>query len=99
MPGHMWHEWSGMRYSDFTAKKLGYPTYSPDIAPTHYHLLHHLDIHLLIKSFANEAELRHALTDFFASKSPHFFPQGIVNLEARGQKLLDADGYYSYFED
>ena len=76
---------------------LCHPPYSPDLAPTDYHLFHSLDNHLRGKSFTCEADLRQALTDFFASKTPEFYRQGIAQLETRWQKVLDADG--DYFED
>ncbi|XP_076063419.1 histone-lysine N-methyltransferase SETMAR-like [Oratosquilla oratoria] len=49
------------------------------------------------KSFTNEADLRQALTEFFASKTPEFYRKGIEQLETHWQKVLDADG--DYFED
>ena len=76
---------------------LCHPPYSPDLAPTDYHLFHSLDNHLRGKSFTSEADLRQALTDFFASKTPEFYRKGIAQLETRWQKVLDADG--DYFED
>lgn len=85
-----------------TIRRLGWetlchPPYSPDLAPSDYHLFHSLDNHLRGKSFTNEADLRQALTDFFASKTPEFYRKGIAQLETRWQKVLDADG--DYFED
>ncbi|XP_076052673.1 histone-lysine N-methyltransferase SETMAR-like [Oratosquilla oratoria] len=76
---------------------LCYPPYSPDLAPSDYHLFHSLDIHLRRKSFTNEGDLRQALTDFFASKNPKFYRKGMEQLETRWQKVLDTDG--DYFKD
>ena len=76
---------------------LCHPPYSPDLAPSDYHLFHSLDNHLRGKSFTNEADLRQELTNFFASKSPEVYCKGIAQLETRWQKVLDADG--AYFED
>ncbi|XP_076053689.1 histone-lysine N-methyltransferase SETMAR-like [Oratosquilla oratoria] len=76
---------------------LCHPPYSPALAPSDYHLFHSQDNHLRGKSFTNEADLRQALTDFFASKTPEFYRKGIEQLETRWQKVLDADG--DYFED
>ncbi|GFX01494.1 histone-lysine N-methyltransferase SETMAR [Trichonephila clavipes] len=53
-----------------------------------------LNIHLRGKSFTNEAVVRQALTDFFASHTPEFYLKGIEQLETRWQKVLDADGDY-----
>jgi len=84
-----------------TLQQLGWETlwhasYSPDLAPTDDYLFHSLDNHLRERSFANEGDLRNALTDFFASKTADFYHQGIVKLQERWQKVLDAGG--AYFE-
>ncbi|GFY68332.1 histone-lysine N-methyltransferase SETMAR [Trichonephila inaurata madagascariensis] len=71
--------------------------YSPDLSPSNYHLFRSLENHIRGKSFTNEAEVRQALTDFFASHTPEFYSKGIEQLETRWQKVLDADG--DYFED
>ncbi|GFY59519.1 histone-lysine N-methyltransferase SETMAR [Trichonephila inaurata madagascariensis] len=62
-----------------------------------YLLFHSLDNHLRGKSFTNEADMRQAFTDFFASQTPEFYRKGIEQLETRWKKVLDADG--DYFED
>ncbi|GFX42558.1 histone-lysine N-methyltransferase SETMAR [Trichonephila clavipes] len=67
----------------------------PDLAPSDYHLFHSL--YLRGKSFTNEADVRQALTDFFASHTPEFCCKGMEQLETRWQKVLDADG--DYFKD
>lgn len=38
--------------------------------------------------------LRQELKDIFESKTPYFYHQGIAQLEARLQNVLDADGDY-----
>ncbi|KAF2360180.1 Transposase type 1 [Trinorchestia longiramus] len=58
-------------------KTLCHPNYSPDLAPSDYHLFHSLDNHLRGKSFTNEADLRQALTDFFAFKTQSFTARGL----------------------
>ncbi|GFV46916.1 histone-lysine N-methyltransferase SETMAR [Trichonephila clavipes] len=85
-----------------TIQRLGWetlchPPYSPDLAPSDYHLFHSLDNYLRGKSFTNEADVGQALTDFFASHTSEFYRKGIEQPETRWQKVLDADGYY--FED
>ncbi|GFV92182.1 histone-lysine N-methyltransferase SETMAR [Trichonephila clavipes] len=76
---------------------LCHPPYSPDVAPSDYHLFHSLDNHLRGESFTNEADVLHALTDFFASHTLEFYRKGIEQLDTRWQKVLGADG--DYFED
>ncbi|GFS84617.1 histone-lysine N-methyltransferase SETMAR [Trichonephila clavipes] len=78
-------------------KTLYHPPYSPDLAPLDYHLFYSLENHLRGKSFTNEADVRQALADFFASHTPEFYRKGIEQLEIRWQKVLDAHG--DYFKD
>ncbi|GFU21380.1 histone-lysine N-methyltransferase SETMAR [Trichonephila clavipes] len=75
---------------------LCHPPYSPDLAPSDYHIFHSLDNHLRGKFFTNEADMRQAHTDF-ASHTSEFDRKGFEQLETRWQKVLDADG--DYFED
>ncbi|GFY53962.1 histone-lysine N-methyltransferase SETMAR [Trichonephila inaurata madagascariensis] len=76
---------------------LCHPPYSPDLVSSGYHLFRSLDNHLHGESFTNEADVRQALTDFFASHTPEFYRKGIKQLETRWQKMLDADD--DYFEE
>ncbi|XP_035232477.1 histone-lysine N-methyltransferase SETMAR-like [Stegodyphus dumicola] len=75
---------------------LPHPPYSPDFAPTDYHLFHSLDNHLCGKLFNNRLDLDKALTNFFASKTPEFYCDGTAQLATR-QKALDVEG--DYFEN
>ena len=65
---------------------LCHPPYSPDLAPSDYHLFHSLDNHLRGKSFTNEADLCQALTDFFASKTPTFTARGLNSWRHVGRR-------------
>ncbi|GFX66398.1 hypothetical protein TNCV_343721 [Trichonephila clavipes] len=66
---------------------LCHPPYSSDLAPLDYHLFHSLDNYLRGKSFTNET-----LVDFSASYTPEFYCKWIEQMEARWQKVLNADG-------
>ncbi|GFW46741.1 histone-lysine N-methyltransferase SETMAR [Trichonephila clavipes] len=79
------------------ALTLCHPPYSPDFAPSSYHLFHSLDNHLRGKSLTNEEDVRQALMDFFASHTSEFYRKRIEQLETRWQKVLDADD--DCFED
>ncbi|GFT38422.1 histone-lysine N-methyltransferase SETMAR [Nephila pilipes] len=77
---------------------LCHPPYSPDLQLSDQPpLLHSLDNHLHEKFFTNEASLRQALTNLFASKHLELYRKRIEQLETRWQKVLDADG--EYFEN
>ncbi|GFW98500.1 histone-lysine N-methyltransferase SETMAR [Trichonephila clavipes] len=86
-----------VRVARNTIQRLGWetlchPPYSPDLAPSYYHLFHSLDNNLRGKSFTNEADVRQTLTDIFASHTPELYRKGIEQLATRWQKMLDADG-------
>ncbi|GFT41604.1 histone-lysine N-methyltransferase SETMAR [Trichonephila clavipes] len=56
------------------------------LVPSDYHLFHYLDNHLRGKSFTNEADVRQALTDFFASHTPEFYPTGLNDWRHGGRR-------------
>jgi histone-lysine N-methyltransferase SETMAR len=56
---------------------LPYPPYSPDLAPSDYHLFRSLSNNLRGVSFNNDAELQNRLDDFFTIKPVDFFKRGI----------------------
>jgi hypothetical protein len=59
---------------------LPHPPYSPDLAPSDYHLFRSLSNNLRGVSFNNDAELQNWLDDFFTAKLADFFNHGIENL-------------------
>jgi hypothetical protein len=56
---------------------LPHPPYSPDVAPSDYHLLRSLSNNLDVVSFNNDSELQNWLDDFFTAKPADFFKHGI----------------------
>ena len=73
---------------------IPHPAYSPDLAPTDYHLFRSLANDLSEKSFENEDQIKAYLSDFFASKSPEFYRDGILSLPKRWQYVVDNNGAY-----
>jgi [histone H3]-lysine36 N-dimethyltransferase SETMAR len=73
---------------------LPHPPYSPDIAPSDYHLFQALKNVLRGKRFANFGEVESELTSFFNSQKPEFWVKGIQSLPDRWQQVIDADGQY-----
>jgi hypothetical protein len=68
---------------------LPHPPYSPDLAPSDYHLFRSLSNNLLGVSFNNGAELQNWLDDFFAAKPADFFKRGIENLPERWEAAMN----------
>jgi histone-lysine N-methyltransferase SETMAR len=65
---------------------LPHPSYSPDLAPSDYHLFRSLSNNLLGVSFKNNAELRNLLDDFFTAKPAEVFKSGFENLMLGGSR-------------
>ncbi|KAK6730621.1 hypothetical protein RB195_007221 [Necator americanus] len=71
------------------------PPYSPDLAPSDYHLFRSLQHHLEDKRYDDCDDLESDLRAFFVSKSPEFCAKGIRDLDVRRwQKVVDVDGDY-----
>ena len=73
---------------------LPHPAYSPDLAPTDYHLFLSLSNSLSNRNFTDETELKHYLQAFFDSKSPDFYSSGIHKLPLKWQEVIDNNGSY-----
>ncbi|UYV76621.1 SETMAR [Cordylochernes scorpioides] len=92
-----------------TIKDLGWellphPPYSPDLAPSDYHLFTSLGHALKSQEFSNSDILRKWLVDWFDSKGIEFFRQGIRKLPERwsefnGRSRGDKDGDFTYISE
>lgn len=76
---------------------LEHPPYSPDLAPSDYHLFRSMEHHLRNKKFRNENELENSLISFFNSKDPEFYHRGIHLLPEMWANCIESDGdYFDY---
>jgi len=75
-------------------EKMSHPPYSPDLAPTDYHLFRSLQNHLDGKSFNSQEDVQTAVTLFFDSKSEEFFRRGIHILPERWLAVINNEGKY-----
>ncbi|KAK6742046.1 hypothetical protein RB195_009735 [Necator americanus] len=73
---------------------LPHPPYSPDLAPSDYHLFSCLQRHLDGQDFQTRDDIKKALEQFFKEQSPAFWSKGIYDLPKRWQKTIDANGAY-----
>ena len=73
---------------------LPHPAYSPDIAPSDFHLFRSLQHTLAGKRFKQESDVRNCIDEFMASKPEKFFTDGIRKLPERWQKVIDCNGEY-----
>lgn len=73
---------------------LPHPPYSPDLAPSDYHLFASMGHALAEQHFGSYEEVEKWLDEWFASKTKSFYWQGIHNLSERWQKCVASDGKY-----
>jgi histone-lysine N-methyltransferase SETMAR len=73
---------------------MPHPAYSPDVAPSDFHLFRSLQHFLSGNSFEDIDAIRSALTAFFASKPASFYKQGIEDLVRRWGVVVDNEGEY-----
>jgi histone-lysine N-methyltransferase SETMAR len=73
---------------------LPHPPYSPDLAPSDYHLFRSLKSHFSGTRHVDQESLVTHLTKFFASKPPEFFVSGIDSLITRWSMVKNSGGEY-----
>jgi histone-lysine N-methyltransferase SETMAR len=73
---------------------LPHPPYSPDIAPSDYHLFRSLQNHLNGQEFPNREAVESEISKFFASKTTDFYRKGIEDLPKRWAQVVESDGEY-----
>ena len=71
-----------------------HPPYSPDLAPSDYHLFRSLDNSLRGKTFNDDDAVKSHLTQFLAEKDQTFYERGIFKLSERWQKVIEQNGKY-----
>uniref|UniRef100_W6NEW6 Transposase domain containing protein n=1 Tax=Haemonchus contortus TaxID=6289 RepID=W6NEW6_HAECO len=73
---------------------VAHPPYSPDLAPSDYHLFQPLKHHLRGREFKTYSDLKFAVNDFFESQSPDFWAKGISDSPKRWEKVINLCGEY-----
>lgn len=73
---------------------LPHPPYSPDLAPSDYHLFRSMQHSLAEKKFKNNDEVKVWVSQFFESQPEDFYRKGIHSLRQRWQRVIDNNGEY-----
>ncbi|GFX61640.1 histone-lysine N-methyltransferase SETMAR [Trichonephila clavipes] len=73
---------------------LPHPPYSPDIAPTEFHLFRSMQHFLTNKNIQNLDDLKNAIFRYFSEKPINFFRSSVGNLHTRWQKVVANVGDY-----
>jgi len=71
-----------------------HPPYSPDLAPSDYHLFRALKNFLRRQRFPNFDTLQSAIDTFFESQPAEFWERGIQSLPERWRQVIDSSGEY-----
>ena len=85
-----------------TQKKLAYlglqcvdhPSYSPNLAPSDYHLFSGLKKQLKGRHFSSDAEVTAAAETWLDGQPSEFFLSGLQKLKQRAKKFTDLRGEY-----
>jgi len=73
---------------------LDHPPYSPDLAPSDYHLFPGLKNQLKGRHFSSDAEVIAAAETWLDGKPSEFFLSGLQKLEQRAKKGIELHGEY-----
>jgi [histone H3]-lysine36 N-dimethyltransferase SETMAR len=75
---------------------LQHPQYSPDLAPSDFHLFRPLKEFLVGKRFADQEELQDTVVDYFEQLDKQQYREGMFKLVSRWDKCLNV--YRDYVE-
>jgi len=75
----------------FGWEQFDHPPYSPDLAPSDFHMFMHLKSFLAGRWFHDD-EVKEAVTTCFASQVPSFYDEGIQKLVQCYDKRLNSGG-------
>ncbi|CAK9810904.1 Histone-lysine N-methyltransferase SETMAR [Anthophora plagiata] len=73
---------------------ITHPPYSPDLAPSDYHLFPKLNEHLAGTHISNNDEVKDEVQRFFIAMAASWYDMGIQKLLQRLQKCMDTKGDY-----
>ena len=79
---------------DCGLKLIEHPPYSPDLAPSDFHLFPKLKTAISGTHFQSDDDVIHAVDDFLNGQEKNFFKSGIEALKHRWQKYIDTEGDY-----
>jgi histone-lysine N-methyltransferase SETMAR len=71
-----------------------HPAYSPDLAPSDYHLFRSMAHFLRGRRFDSVAEVEEGCRQFFASKERDWYRRGIEQLAERWVRTIEHNGLY-----
>jgi [histone H3]-lysine36 N-dimethyltransferase SETMAR len=73
---------------------LPHPPYSPDLAPSDYHLFRSLQHHISGKNYNSFECVKNDINLFLSEKKPEFFKRGLESLHERWEQVITNNGQY-----
>ncbi|KAG8195681.1 hypothetical protein JTE90_003825 [Oedothorax gibbosus] len=80
--------------TSFKWETLDHPPYSPDLAPSDYHLFLHLKKHLGGQRLQDDDEVKTVVMQWLTSQAADFYEEGIQKPVQRYDKCLNIGGNY-----
>ena len=78
----------------FNWEIFDHPPYSPDLAPSDYHLFTKMKVWLATRRFHTNEELMDGVNNWLHNLAAPFFDEGLQKLVSRYDKCLNVDGNY-----
>ena len=78
----------------FNWEIFDHPSYSPDLAPSDYHLFTKMKVWLGTQRFHTNEELMDGVNNWLHNLAAPFFDEGLQKLVSRYDKCLNVDGNY-----
>jgi transposase len=78
----------------FNWEIFDHPPYSPDLAPSDYHLFTKMKVWLATQRFHNNEELMDGVNIWLHDSAAPFFDEGLQKLVSRYDKCLNVDDNY-----
>ena len=78
----------------FNWEIFDHPPYSPDLAPSDYHLFTKVKVWLATQRFHTNEELMDGVNNWLHNSAAPFFDEGLQKLVSRYNKCLNVDGNY-----
>lgn len=85
---------TSQKISDLGWVPLEHPPYSPDLAPSDFHLFRSLQHFLAGRMFKTSEEIRLAISGFFNTKTASFYASGIEKLPGRWEAVFENGGQH-----
>ena len=73
---------------------LMHPPYSPDLAPSDYHLFLSMANDLAGEKLTSREACENRLSQFFANRDKSFYERGIMKLPSKWQQVIEQNGAY-----